>query len=167
MYIAALLIIAHSLSPVWLFVIPWTSECQFSLSFTIFWSLLIVMSVELGMLFNHFILCCPLLLPSLLAFIVAIFNKSALQIRSLKYWSFSCSISHANVYSRLTSFKIKWFDLLAVQWILKRFLQHHNLKALIPQYSDFFIVKLSHPYMTTGKTIVWLPWLFFQGASVF
>ena len=129
MYIAELLTIVHSLSPVWLFVIPWTSECKFSLSFTIYWSLLKLMSVESGILFNHFIVCRPLLLPSLLASIMAFFNKSTLQIRWLKYWSFSFSFSHANEYSRLTSFKTDWFDLPVVQGTPKSPLQLMGLHA--------------------------------------
>ena len=110
------------------------------------------MSIELVMPFNHFILCHPLLLqPSIFPSIGVFYNKSVLHIRWPKYWSFR--ISPSNEYSGLTSFKIDWFDLLAVQGTLKSLLQHHNLKASVPRHSAFLTVQLSHPYMTTGKTI--------------
>ena len=103
---------------------------------------------------NHLILCCPLLLPSSIFPSIRIFsNESVLRIRWPKYWSFRFCISPSNEYSGLISFRMDWFDLLAVQGTLKNFLQHHSSKALILQCSAFFIVKLSHPYMTTGKTI--------------
>ena len=102
---------------------------------------------------NHLILCHPLLLlPSIFPSIRVFSNKSALRIRWPKYWSFSISISPSNEYSGLVSFRMDWFDLLAVQWTLKSLLQHHSSKASILQCSAFFMVQLSHPYMTTGKT---------------
>ena len=103
---------------------------------------------------NHFILCCPfILLPSIFACIRVFSNESGLHIRWPKYWSFSFNISPSNEYPGLISFRMDWLDLLAVQGILKSLLQHHSSKASIPQCSAFFIVQLSHPYMTTGKTI--------------
>ena len=103
---------------------------------------------------NHLIHCCPvLLLPSIFPFIRVFSNLSVLHTRRPKYWSFSFSISSSNEYSRLISFKIDWLDLLAVQGTLKSLLQHHSSKASILQCSGFFIGQLTHPYMTTGKTI--------------
>ena len=103
---------------------------------------------------NRLILCCPLLfLPSIFPSIRVFSNESVLRLRWPKYWSFSFSISPYNEYSRLISFRMDWFDLLAVQGALKRLLQHHNSKAPSLRCSDFFIVQLSYPYMTTGKTI--------------
>ena len=103
---------------------------------------------------NHFILCGPFLLPpSIFPSIKVFSNKSALCIRWPKYWSFSFNISHSNEYSGLISFRMDWLDLLAVQRTLKSLLQHHSSKAPIFHRSAFFIVQLSHPYMTTGKTI--------------
>ena len=136
-----------------LFVTPWTAVHQDSPSFIISWSLLKLMSIESVMPSNHLILCHPLfLLPSILPSIRVFSNGSVLPIRGPKYWSFSFSISPSNEYSELISFRIDWFDLLAVQGSLKSLLQHHSLKASVLQHSTFFIVKLSHPYMTTGKT---------------
>ena len=108
---------------------------------------------------NHLILCHPLLL--LLIFPRVFSSESVLRIRWPKYWSFSFNISPSNDYSGLISFTIDWFDLLAVQGTLKSLLQHHSSKASILQHSAFFIVKLSHPYMTTGKTIALTRWTFF------
>ena len=109
---------------------------------------------ELVMPFNYLILCRPLLLlPAIFLSIRVFSNESALHIRWPKYWSFSFSISSSNEYSRLISFRMDWLDLLAVQGTLKSLLQYHNLKASILRCSAFFIVQLSHPYMTTGKTI--------------
>ena len=103
---------------------------------------------------NHLILCCPLLLPPSIFSSIRVFsNESALHIRWPKYWSFSFSISPINEYSGLISFRMDWLDLLALQGTLKSLLQHHSSKASILQCSAFFIVQLSHPYMTTGKTI--------------
>ena len=109
---------------------------------------------------NHFILCLPLLLlPSIFCSISVFSNESTLCIRWPRYWSFSFSISPSNEYSRLISFRMDWFDLLAVQRTLKSLL-HHSLKASVYQCSLFFIVQLSHPYMTTGKTIALTRWSF-------
>ena len=117
------------------------------------------MSIESVMLSNHLILCHPLLLLPVFRSISVYFNDSALRIRWPKYWSFSFSISPFNEYSGLISFRIDWFDLLAVQGTLKSPLQHHNLKASILRHSVFFMVQLSHPYVTTGKTTVLTIWL--------
>ena len=103
--------------------------------------------------YNHLILCHPLLLPSIFPSITVFLNESVLPTEWLKYWSFSFSISSSNKYSRLISFRIDWFDLLAVQGTLNSLLQHHSVKASILQHSAFFMVQLSNPYMTTGKTI--------------
>ena len=133
---------------------PWTAACQASLSITNSWSLFKLMFFESVMPSNHLILCCPLLLlPSTFPSIRVFSNESALHIRWSKYWSFSFSISPSNEYSGLISFRIDWLDLLAVQETHKSLLQHHSSKALILQCLAFFIVQLSHPYMTTGKTI--------------
>ena len=136
-----------------LFATPWIAARQASLSFTVSQSLLKFMSIESVMLSNHLIICRPLLLPSIFPSIRVLSNESVLHIRWPKYWSFSFSISPSNEYSGLISFRIDWFDLLVVQGTLRSLLQHHSLKALILQRSAFFIVQLSHPYMTTGKTI--------------
>ena len=129
---------------------PWTTACQASLFITNSQSLLELMSIESVMPSNHLILCCPLLLlPSVFP------NESVLHIRWPKYWSFSFNVSPSNEYSRLISFRMDWFDFLAVQGTLKSLLQHHSSKASILRCSGFFIVQLSHPYMTTGKTIAW------------
>ena len=128
------------------FVTPRITEHQASLSITISWSSLKLTSIESVMPSSHLILCHPLLL------LLSIF-QSALCIGWPKYWSFNSNISLSNKYSGLISFRIDWFDLLAVQGILKSLLQHHSSKASMLQRSAFFIVQLSHPYMTTGKTI--------------
>ena len=141
-------IAAQSLSHVRVFVTPWTSACQASLSFTISWSLLKCMSIESVMPS----ICRPLLLlPSIFPSIKVFFNESALRITWPKYWSFSFSISPPSEYSGLISFRMDWLDLLAVQGTLKS-LQHHSLKASILR-SAFFIVQLSYPYMMTRKSI--------------
>ena len=133
------------------FATPWTAARQASLSFTISQSLLKLMSIELVIPSNHLILCCSLLLlPSIFPSNRVFSSESALHIRWPKYWSFS--ISPSNKYSGLISFRMDWFDLLAVQGTLKSLLQHHNSKASILQHSAFFMVRLSHPYMTTGKS---------------
>ena len=112
------------------------------------------MSIELVMPSNHLILCRPfLLLPSILPSIRVFSNESAFRIRWPKYWNFSFNISPSNEHLGLIFFRIDWFDLLAVQGILKSLLQHHSSKASILQHSAFFVVQLSHPYMITGKTI--------------
>ena len=140
---------------------PWTAAHQAPLSFTISQSLLKLMSVELMMLSNHLILCYPfLLLPSIFPSIRGFSNESALHIMWPEYWSFSFSISPSNEYSGLISFRIDWFDLLAAQRTLQSVLQHHNLKASILWCSAFFMVELSHPYMTTGKNIALTMWTF-------
>ena len=141
------------LSHVRLFEAPWTATCQASLSITNSWSLLKLMSIELVMPSNHLILCRPLLLPSIFPSIRVFSNESVLHIRWQKYWSFSFNISPSNDYSGLLSFRMDWLDLLPVQGSLKSLLQHHSSKASILWCSAFFIVQLSHPYMTTGKTI--------------
>ena len=144
----------QSLSGVQLFVTPCTAARQASLSITNSWSLLKLMSIESVMPSNYLILCHPLLLlPSIFPSTRVFANESFLRIRWPKYWSFSFSISPSNEFSRLISFRIDRLDLLAVQEILKSLLQHHSSKASILQCSAFFIVQLSYPYMTTGKTI--------------
>ena len=140
---------------------PMTAACQASLSITKSWSLLKLISIESMMPFNHLILCRPLLLlPSIFPGIRVFSSESVLCIRWPKYWSFSFSISPSNEYSGLISFRIDWLDLLAVQGTLKSLLQHHSSKASILWCSAFFIVQLSHPYMTTGKTIALTIWTF-------
>ena len=142
----------HSLSHVWLFATPWTAACQASLSITNSQSLLKLMSIESVMPSNHLVLCLPLLFPPSIFPSIRVFsNESALWIRWPNYWSFS--ISPSNEYSGLISFRMDWLDLLAVQGTLKSLVQHHSSKASILQHSAFFIAQLSHPYMTTGKTI--------------
>ena len=142
-----------SLSHVWLFVTPWTAAHQASLSITNSWSLLKLMSIKSVMPSNHLILCHSLLLlHSILPSIRVFPNESLLQIRWLKNWSFSFSISPSNEHSRLISFRMDWLNLFAVQRDLKSLLQHHSSKASILWRSAFFIVRLSHPPMTTGKT---------------
>ena len=136
-------------------------DCQVSLSFAISQSLLKLMSIESVMLSNHFILFCPLLLlPSIFPSIGVFSNKSSLHIRWPKYWSSSLSISPSNEYSGLLSFRVNWFDLLAVQETLKSLLQHHSSKASILQCSALFMVQLSHLCMTTGKTTALPIWTF-------
>ena len=133
---------------------PWTAACQASLSITNSQSLLRLMSIKMVMPSNHLILCHPLLLlPWIFPSIRVFSNESALRIRWPKYWSFSFSISPSNEYSGLISFRTDYFDLLAVQGALMSFLQYHSWKASILLRSAFFIVQLSHPYMTIGKTI--------------
>ena len=140
-----------------LFVTPWTAACQASLSITNFRGLPKHMSIELVMPSNHLILCCRLLLPlSIFPSIRVFLDESVLRIRWPKYWSFN--ISPSNEYSELISFRMDWLDLLAVQGTLKSLFQHHSSKASVLQHSAFFIVQLSHPYMTTGKTIALTRW---------
>ena len=143
----------QSLSCVWLFAIPWTATCQASLSITNSWSPPKSMSIESVIPSNHLILSHPLLLlPSICPSIRVFSNESAPHIWWPKYWSFSFSIRPSNEYPGLISFRMDWLDLLAVQGTLS-LLQHHSLKASILRCSTFFIVQLSHPYMTTGKTL--------------
>ena len=142
----------QSLSCVRLFTTPWTAARQASLSFTVSQSLLKLVSIELVMPSIHLILCCPLLLLSSIFPSITIFsNESALCIKWPKHWSFS--ISPSNEYSELISFRIDWFDLLAVQGTFKSLFQHHNSKATILQGSAFFMVQLLHLYMTIRETI--------------
>ena len=139
----------------------WTTAPQASLSITNSRSLLKLTSIESVMPSNHLILCRPLLLlPSIFPSIRVFSNESVLHISWPKYWSFSFSVSPPNEYSGLISFRVNWFDLLAVQGILKSLLQHHSSKASILRHSVFFTVQLSHPYMTTGKTISLTRWTF-------
>ena len=137
-----------------LFATPWTAAHQASLSITNSQSLLKLTSLDSVMPSKHLILCCPLLLlPSIFPSIRVFSNESALHIRWPKYWSFSLNISPSNEHSGLLSFRMDWLDLLVVQGTRKSLLQHHSSKASILWCSAFFIVQLSHPYMTTGKTI--------------
>ena len=139
-------------------VTQWTAACQASLSITNSQSLLKLMSIVSVMPSNHLILYRPLLLPSIFPSITVFSNESVLPIRWAKYWSFSLRISPSNDYSRLISFGIDWFDHLAVQGTLKNLLQHHSSKASVLRSLAFFMVQLSHPYMTTGKTIALTRW---------
>ena len=169
------------------FATSWTAARQASPSITNSWSLLKLMSIESVMPSNYLILCCHLLFLSSIFSCIRVFsNESVLHIRWPKHWSFSFSISPSNEYSGLISFRMDWYDLLAVQGTLKSLLQHHSSKASIFQPSAFFTVQLSHPYMTTGKTVALTRWTFvgkvmsllfnmlsrlvidfFQGASIF
>ena len=144
----------QSLIHVQVFVAPWTAARQASLSITNSQSLPKLMSVELVMPSNYLILCHPLLFPLSIFPSIRIFaNESAFRIRWPKYWSFSFNISPSNEHSGLISLGMDWLDLLAVQGTLKSLLQHHSSKASVLWCSAFFTVQLSHPYMTTGKTI--------------
>ena len=146
------------LTCVQLFATPWTAAHKASLSITNSWSLLKLMSVELVIPTNHLILCHLLLLLSIFLRIRVFSNECALCIREPTNWSFSFSISPSNEYSGLISFRIDWFDLFAVQGTLKSLLQHHSSKASVLRRSAFFMAQLSHPYMTTGKTIALTRW---------
>ena len=168
-------------------MVPWTAARQASLSITNSRSSLKLMSIESVMPSNHLILCHPLLLlPPIPPSISVFSHESALHIRWPKYWSFSFSISPSNEYLGLISFRVDWLNLLAVQGTLKSLLQHHSSKASVIWCSAFFIVQLSHPYMTTGKTValtrrtfvgkvmsllsiccLGFSWIFFQGARIF
>ena len=140
-------VVVQLLSHVWLFVTPLTAAHQASLSLTITWSLLKLMSIESVVPSNHFILCCYfLLLPSIFCSIMVFSSELALCIRWPKYWSFSLSINPSSEFSGLISFRFDWFDLFAVQGSL---FQHRSSKAVIVWHSAFFIVQLSHPYMTS------------------
>ena len=150
----ALFPLVQSLSRVRLFATPWIAERQASLSITNSRSPPKLISIESVMPSNHLILCCPLLLLASIFPSIRVFsNESALCIRWPKYWSFSFSISPSNEHPGLISFRMDWLDPLAVQGTLKSLLQHYSSKASILWCSAFFIVQLSHPYMTTGKTI--------------
>ena len=149
------------LSHVQLFAAPWTTARQASLSITNSRSSPKLMSIESVMPSNHFILCHPLLLPPSIFPSIRVFsNESALCSRWPKYWTFSFNISPSNEYSGLISFRMDWLDFLAVQGTLKSLLQHHSSKASILWCSAFFIVQLSYPYKTTGKTIALTRWTF-------
>ena len=151
----------QSLSRVRLSATPWTAARQASLSITNSQSLLKLMSIESVMPSNHLILCHLLLLPPSIFPSIRLFtNESVLHIWWPKYWSFSFNISPSNEHPGLISFRMDWFDLLAVQGTLKSLLQQHSSKASILLYSVFFIVQLSHPYMSTGKTIALTRWTF-------
>ena len=144
----------QSLSRVWLFATPRTIAHQASLSITNSRSLPKPMSIESVILSNHLILCRPLLLlPSIFPSIRVFSNESALRMRWPKYLSFSFNIRPSSKHPGLISFRMDWLDLLVVQGTLNSLLQHHSLKASVLQCSPFFIVQLSHPYITTGKTI--------------
>ena len=156
----ALFSTVHSLSPVRLFVTPWTAGCQASLSITNSQNLFKLMSIESVMPSNHIILCCPLLLPPSIFLSIRVFsNESVLHIRCPKYWSFSLNISPSDEYQ-------DWFPLGQTGWIsllskgLERLLQHHSLKASVLRHSAFLTVQFSHPYMITGKTIAFTRWTF-------
>ena len=151
----------QSLSHVQLFVTPWITARQASLSITNSKSLLKLKFMESVMSFSHLILCHPLLLlPPISPSIRVFSNESNLHRRWPKYWSFRLSISPSNEHPGLISFRMDWLDLFAVQEILKSLLQHHSSKTSILSCSAFFIVQLSHPYMTTGKTIALTRWTF-------
>ena len=147
---------------------PWTAACQSSLSITSSRSLLKLISIESVMPSKHLILCCPFLLPpSMFPSIRVLSNESVLHIGWPKYWNFSFNISPSNEYSGMISFRTDWLDLLAVQGTLKSLLQHHRSKASILLRSAFFIVQLSHPYKTAGKTIALTRWTFDGNVSAF
>ena len=149
------------LNRVWLFVTAWIAARQASLSITNSWSSPKLMCIELVMSSSHLILCRPLLLlPPILPSLKVFSNESTLHMRWPKYWSFSLSISPSNEHPGLVSFRMDWLDLLAVQRTLKSLLQHHGSKASILRCLAFFTVQLSHPYMTTGKTIALTRWTF-------
>ena len=140
---------------------PWTAAHQASLSITNSQSLCKLMSIELVMPSSHLILCRPLvLLPSMFPSIRVLSSESVLHIRWPKYWRFSFSISPSSEYSGLISYRMDWLDFLAVQGTLERILQHHSSKASILWCSAFFIVQLSNPHLTTGKTIALTRWTF-------
>ena len=149
----------QSLSRIWLFVTPWTAALQAFLSITNSRSLPKLISIESVMPSNHLIFCCPLLLlPSIFPSIRVFSNELLLHIRWPKYWNFSFNIRPSNEHPGLISFRMDQLDLLAVQGTIKSLLQHHSSKASTLRHSAFFIVQLSHPYMTTGKTIALTRW---------
>ena len=150
-------LVVQSLSHVQLFATSWIAARQASLPFTISWSLLKLMSIELVMAFNHLVLCCPLLLlPPIPPSIRVFFSESTLHVRWRKYWSFSFSIIPPKEIPGLISFRMDWLDPLAVQGTLKSLLQHHSSKASVLWCSAFFTVQLSHPYMARHNVYVWL-----------
>ena len=157
-------IVVQLLSRVWFFATPWTAAHQASLSVTLSQSLFRCMSIESMMSSSRPILCCPLLLlPSIFPSIKVFSSESVLHIRWPKDWSVSFSLSPFSEYSGLISYRIDWFDLLAVQGTLNSLLQHHSLKASVLLCSTFFMVQLSHPYIPTGKTIALTRWTFARG----
>ena len=146
---------------------PWIAAHQASLSITTSRSLIKLMSIELVMPSNHFVLCHPLLLlHSIFPSIRVFSNESVLCIKWPKYWSFSFTINPSNEYSGLISFRMEWLDLLAVQGTLKSLFQHHSSKASILWLLAFFMIQLSYPYMTTGKTIALTRWTFASKSNV-
>ena len=150
----------HSLSRVRLFATPWIAACQASLSITNSWSSPKLMCIESVMSSSQLIICHPLLLlPPIPPSIRVFSNESTLPMRWPKYWRFRLSIIPSKEHPGLISFRMDWLDLLAVQGTLKSFLQHHSSKASILQHSAFFTVQLSHPHMTTGKTIALTRWI--------
>ena len=158
----------QSLSRVRLFSTPWIAAHQAFLSIINSWSLLKPMSIKSIMPPSHLILCYPLLLLPPIPPSIRVFpNESALRIRWPKYWRFSFRISPSNEHPGLISFRMDWLDLLAVQGLLKSLLQHHSSKASIFWHSAFFTVQLSHPYMTTGKTMALTQWTFVGNVSAF
>ena len=152
--------VVQSLSHTWLFATPWTAARQAPLSITSSWSLFKLMSIQLMMPSHSLILCHPLLLLSIFPSIRVFSNELVIHIRWPKYWSFSCSISLFNEYSGMISFRIDWFDVHAVHGSLKNLLQYQNSKASILSHSVFFMVPLSHLYMTTTKIITLTIWTF-------
>ena len=140
--------------------VPVYYACQPSLPTTNSWSLLKLMSIEFVKASNHLILCCPLLLPPSIFSSMRVFSNESENVKFNEYWSFSFSISPFSEYSGLIFFRMDWLDLLAVQGTLKSLLQHHSSKASIFQPSAFFMVQLSYPYMTTGKSIALTRWTF-------
>ena len=151
----------QSFSHAQLFATALTAAGQASLSITSSWSLQKLMSIESVMQYNHVIQCCPLLLmPSIFLSIRVFSNELALCIRGPKYWSFHCNTTLSNEYSGLISFRIEWFDLLAVQGTLKCLLQHRGWKASVLRCSAFFMIQMSHLYMSIGKTIALNRWTF-------
>ena len=155
------------LSCVGLFAASWTAACQASMSITNSWSLLKLMSIQLVIPSNQPLICCPLLLlPSIFPSIRIFSNESVLHIRWPKYRSFSFSIGPSSEYSGLISFRIDLFDLLAIQGTLRSLPQHHSSKASVLWCSAFFMVQLTHPYMTNEKTIALTRWTFFWQSNV-
>ena len=158
----------QSLSCVWLFATPWSAARQASLSITNSWSSPKPMSIKMVMPSKHLILCCPLLLlPSIFLSIRIFSSESALLIRWPQHWSFSFNIRPSNEHPGLISFRMNWLDLLAVQGTLKNLLQDHSSKASILRCSAFSIIQLSHPHMTTGKTLALTRWTFVSNVSAF
>ena len=157
----SIVVVVQLLSCFWLFATPCAAACQASLSFTVSRGLLRLMSTESMMLSKHLILCCPLLLfPSVFPSTGVFSNESVLHIRWTNYQSFSFPINSFDDYSGLFLFRSDWFDFLAIQGTLQSLLQHHNMKASILWCSAFFMVQLSHPFMTTRETVSLTIWPF-------